>query len=239
MQEVDHHAHSSTKHASAPQHDFPQRLPLWTLFCYALGGIIDKKVLEGASYQNVLVTLYFARLINIPTTSAVLFLFYPGWHISQELFFWAFCASVSVLIATSAYTVAMSLCEASYVLGVTAGYSVVFQFLAAWWLGESLVIDRLIGAAIMAFGIGAIATSGNGKQVFPTGKKLVVTVISLIAATFFWGLLGIFDKKALMIAHPFEVAVAEGLCDLVMLAGLLCFYRKNQAHKLDLSSLRT
>lgn len=210
-----------------------------TVLCYALGGILDKKALEKASYQNVLVTMYFARLINIPTTSAILLFFHPVWHLSPKLILWAFGASASVLIAMLAYTVAMSMCEASYVLGVTASYNVIFQFLATMWLGESLVIERLIGAAIMALGIAAIGASGNGKQEFPKGKNLVVTIISLVAATFFWGLAGIFDKKAVLIAHPFEVTVAEGLGDVVMLAGLLSFYGKNRAHRLDLTNAHT
>ncbi len=210
-----------------------------TILCYALGGILDKKALEKASYQNVLVTMYLARMINVPTTSAVLFFFHPVWHLSPELMLWAFGASASVLIAVSAYTIAMSMCEASYVLGVTASYSVIFQFLATLWLGESLVSERLIGAAIMALGIVAIGASGNGKKEFPKGNNLVITIVSLIAATFCWGLAGIFDKKATMIAHPLEVTVAEGLGDMVMLAGLLFFYAKNRAHRLDLTDGRT
>jgi drug/metabolite transporter (DMT)-like permease len=210
-----------------------------SLLSYALGGILDKKALEDARYHNVLVTMYFARLINIPINLAVLFLWHPIWHLSSELMLWAFGASASVLIAMLSYTIAMSMCEASYVLGVTAGYSIVFQFLATLWLGEGLVMERLIGATIMALGIAAIGASGNGKQSFPQDKKLAVTIISLVAATIFWGLAGIFDKKAVLIAHPFEVALAEGLWDMVMLVGLFCFYSSNRSQHLDLTNPRT
>jgi bacterial/archaeal transporter family protein len=209
------------------------------IICYGLWGIFDKKALEKAPTREVVLTLYLARLVNIPTAAIVLFLFFPGRHLSWNLMFWAACASTSAFTSTMAYTVAMTLCEASYVLGVTAAYGIVFQFLATLWLGEAMVPQRIIGATIIALGVGIIGASGNGKQPFPKGKKLAVTIISLVMATFFWGLAAIFDKRAIAIARPFEVAFAQGLCDLVLIAGLFCFHFKSRTNRPQLANSRT
>ena len=143
-------------------------------------------------------------------------------------------------MGTLANTIAMSMCEASYVLGVTAGYNVIFQFLALVWLGEALVTERIIGAAIIAFGIAAIGASKNGKQDFVRRKNLTFTIIlCLVIATFCWGLAGIFDKKAMSIAHPFEFALAGGLCELAVIAGFLFYYVGHKAQRPNLSSLCT
>src|SRR5579871_5619438 len=95
-----------------------------TILSWGIWGIFDKKALEQAAQKDVLLTLYLTRLINIPIALAILFRFYPGWHITWELMLWVFLAASSVLIATISYTLAMSKCEASYVLGITAGYNV-------------------------------------------------------------------------------------------------------------------
>ncbi|PWU02970.1 MAG: hypothetical protein C5B53_01015 [Candidatus Melainabacteria bacterium] len=209
------------------------------LLCYGLWGIFDKKALEKASSREVVLTLYLARLINLPTTIAILFTMCPGWHLSWPLIFWAFCASASAFTSTIAYTVAMSLCEASYVLGVTASYSIVFQFLAMFWLGEPVIRERLIGAAIITTGVAVIGASRNKAIPFPKGKKLAIAITSLVLATFFWGLTGIFDKRAILIGHPFEVALAQGICDLVLIVGLFCYHFKTEGINLRLTNAQT
>jgi len=209
------------------------------LLCYGLWGIFDKKALEQASSREVALTLYLARLINLPTTTAILFSLCPGWHLSWSLMFWAFCASASAFTSTLAYTVAMSMCEASYVLGVTACYSIVFQFLAMQWLGEAVVPERLIGAAIITLGVAVIGASKNRTQPFPKGRKLAIAIISLVIATFFWGLSGIFDKRAISIAHPFELAFAQGLCDLILIAGLFCYHFRTAEDRPHLTNPQT
>jgi uncharacterized membrane protein len=209
------------------------------LLCYGLWGIFDKKALEKASSREVLLTLYLARLINLPTTAVILFTLLPNWHLSWPLIFWAFCSSASAFTSTVAYTVAMGLCEASYVLGVTASYSIIFQFLAMLWLGEPVVHERLIGAAIITAGVAVIGASRNKAIPLPKGKKLAVAIICLVLATFFWGLTGIFDKRAILIGHPFELALAQALCDLVFIVGLFVYHFKTEGLSLKLTNVQT
>ena len=210
-----------------------------SIVCMALGGIFDKKALEQASARDVALILYLVRLINIPVSAAILYILRPEGHLSTELFLWAFCASSCVFVAIMGYTIAMSLCEASYVMGMTAGYSVVFQFLSVLWLNENLVANRLIGAAIIAVGVAVIGASAASKQAFPTGKNFVLAIASLVISMVGWGMSNVFDKKAIMIAHPFQVAFAEGLWDLLMIAGLFFFHVKVKGHRPNLTSYRT
>jgi uncharacterized membrane protein len=196
-----------------------------TLLSYACWGVFDKKALERAKPQQVMLGLFLIRLINFPVTLTLLFTLLPGWHLSWNLMFWTFCACMSSFISTQAYTIAMSKLEASYVLGVTSCYCVVFQFLAMLWLGEPVVRERLIGAAIITVGVAVVGASKCASKPFPKGRELAVAIVSLVLATFFWGCTGIFDKRAVCIGHPFEVSLSASLCDLVFLTGLLLYNR--------------
>src|SRR5262249_35109792 len=106
-------------------------------------------------------------------------------------------------------------------------------------LGEPVVRERLIGAAIITTGVAVIGASRNKSIPFPKGKKLAIAIISLVLATFFWGLTGIFDKRAILIGHPFEVALAQGICDLVLIVGLFCYHFKTEGISLRLTNAET
>ena len=130
-----------------------------TLFCWGAWGIADKKALKYTNEHNVMMRLYALAFVWIPVSYLILNSFYPGWKLSDGVLFWTGLGSVSYLLALLAYLSAMGSSEASFVLGITAAYPLIFQFLANVFLGEKLVAERLVGAAIVAVGLVLISSS--------------------------------------------------------------------------------
>lgn len=124
-----------------------------TLFCWGVWGISDKKALEYGEKEDIIVRLYLISFLFIPFAFFALNAQQPGWQFGFELLLWSGLASLSYMVSMFAYLAAMTHTEASYVLGITAAYPLVFQLLAALFLGETVVAQRLIGAAVIAFGL--------------------------------------------------------------------------------------
>jgi uncharacterized membrane protein len=90
--------------------------------CWGLWGIFDKKALEQSASQNIVITHYILRAIQIPLLIVILNVIKPGWHLSSQTIFWSGIVAVIYAIASVAYLTALSKAEASYVLGITACY---------------------------------------------------------------------------------------------------------------------
>jgi drug/metabolite transporter (DMT)-like permease len=137
---------------------------LITLFCWGLWGISDKKALSYVGQEDVILRLYVISFFFIPIAYFALNHLQPGWGLSPEVMLWSGLASASYMIAMLAYMSAMSTTEASYVLGITAAYPLIFQIVATIFLGEELLPQRMLGAVIIAFGLFFIGGSGDGSE---------------------------------------------------------------------------
>ena len=113
------------------------------------------------------------------------------------------------------------------VLGVTAAYPLVTQFLSLFFLHEQLVLARAAGAAAIALGVAAIGGStsvpSNPSDVSDPAheknsepSKTFLLAGCVFVATFGWGIWGILDKKALEFGTPMETWVAECVWELVI-----------------------
>jgi drug/metabolite transporter (DMT)-like permease len=209
----------------------------FTLFCWAIWGIIDKKALSHAKQEDVMMRLYVLVYLWIPTNFFLLNYFEPGWKLNNNVIFWSGLASAAYLLALLAYLAAMNMSEASFVLGMTAAYPLVFQFLANAVLGEALVPERLVGALIIGAGLFLISTTGSGStenkgqtpsRRFPDARLLIYVV----TATLTWGVYGIFDKKAVATGSPLLVFFSKTLWDGLFFFVLLAVY-KLQRKQLD------
>lgn len=189
---------------------------LLTIICWGLWGIADKKALEHSGKEEVILRLYLISFLFIPVAYFVLNIYYPGWKLSPEILFWAGLASVSYTVSMFAYLAAMSETEASYVLGITAAYPLIFQFLAHIFLGEELLGQRLFGAGVIAAGLFLIGGSAGENSQEQTGNKISLrTTICVCIATLSWGVYGLFDKKAVAVGSPLEIYFAKSLWDFV------------------------
>ncbi|MGH9553906.1 MAG: EamA family transporter, partial [Terriglobales bacterium] len=168
-----------------------------TNLCWGSWGIFDKKALDGSQPRAVLLIQYALALPEFVIVLIILMCSGPHRIVDLPLaVFWSGLGAVTSALAMLAYMGAMSRAEASYVLGITASYPLVMQLLAAIFLGESIVGNRMFGSALIGAGVflvgrSEIAAEGNKPAHF---NHLVLFCI--IVATFGWGVHGLFDKKA-------------------------------------------
>ncbi len=187
-----------------------------TIFCWGAWGIFDKKALETSSDRDVLLILYLLALPEIPILFFILNATVPNWHLTGAIALWSGLGSVTSSMAMFAYLFAMSRAEASYVLGITASYPLIMQFLACAFLGEHLILSRLIGGALIGLGVTVVGKSGKTQKSQSKRDRLIV-LLCIVFATFGWGVHGLFDKKAVELADPLVVFFTRSLFDALTL----------------------
>jgi len=213
-------------------------LILITILCWGIWGIFDKKALDRASPQDVMLIMYLLYIPQMPVLFVLLNYLVPGWHLTAELLFWTFLITFTYTVAMVAYLLAMSKAEASYVLGITASYPVVLQVLAVFLLNETLVVSRLLGSALIGLGVAAIGGSKKeSRQAVPKQENMLM-ILCVALATLCWGINGIFGKKAVTIAHPLEVFFGQCLWEPVFLVLVFCLFRA-QGHRWRLNNRKT
>lgn len=196
-----------------------------TIFCWGIWGIFDKKALEEGSPYDVLLAMYAFSIPQIPLIYGLLNNSQPGWQLSQTTLLWSGLSGLAYALSMVAYLTALNKSEASYVLGITASYPLFMQLLAVIFLGESFVLARLIGAALMAAGIYAIGTSGKSQLSKLPAKDLPLMIVCIVTATLAWAIWGIFDKKTVDSASPLVSYFARILWNSVYLFVLAACFR--------------
>lgn len=201
---------------------------LLTLASWSIWGILDKKALDNAKYTDVVLRYSMWCVVSIPLIYLLLNFTQPNWHIHPSTWFWTSLGAVFSTVAIMCYMASMTKTEASYVLGITSAYPLILQFLAVPLLGEKLVVDRLLGAACIAAGVGAIGASPGGDAPFPTGKERWQLIALIVVCVITWGVWGIFDKKAIETATPLEAYFAERVWEIATLFVVFgwCRWRK-------------
>jgi uncharacterized membrane protein len=204
-----------------------------TLACWGIWGILDKKALESGSHFEITLRLYLFGFVEIPIVFLALQLLHPGWHIPNEVWLLTCFGAIVQFTAITAYMAAMSLTEASYVLGITAAYPMVLQFLAVLFLGEDLIPARFVAALLICIGVATIGVSPQKESVALSKAQKIKLALCIIFATLGWGTWAVFDKLSLEFGKPLEIFLAERLWEavLVVLIGTFCALRKI---KLDL-----
>jgi transporter family protein len=208
-----------------------------TIVCWGAWGIFDKKALETSSDRDVLLILYLLALPEIPLVFLYLNASMPGWHLTGPIAFWSGLGSATSSLSMFAYLFAMSRAEASYVLGITASYPLMMQFLAFAFLGEKLVLSRLIGGALIGIGVATVGQSAKSHLV-QSGKDRFIVVLCIILATIGWGVHGLFDKKAVELGDPLIVFFARSLFDALTLCVFACYLKLSRT-KVTVTSKRT
>jgi len=208
-----------------------------TLLCWSVWGILDKKALETSTHAGVLFRLYGMALCQVPLIWLYMKMTQPSFDISADAWIWTGLAAMFQMLAVASYLVAMTITDASLVLGATAAYPVVTQFLAVVFLGEKLLLGRTLGAIAIALGVLGIAVSFDDKKSKLTKDSKIVLAICLFAATFGWGIWGILDKKAISYGTPLEIWLAECLweCLIIVVAFVVA---KGIRYKIELRNVR-
>ncbi len=194
-----------------------------TLICWSLWGICDKKALAKSDPVNTLLMTYALYLPAAVLTAAAMGAILPGWHLTGRVLLWTGLASFANWLGVIAYLKAMSMADASYVLGITSGYPVIMQVIAVFALGEQIVPLRVVGSLLIFLGVFTIGFDQNKSETgsntdretdehqgLPPGsrsnwtKERTLLAILMVVAMLGWGSMGIFDKMAVQSARALE-----------------------------------
>lgn len=200
-----------------------------TLMSWGIAGIFDKKAVASSSPKSVFLAFHFFSILMAAGLLFALPAVYGEWQLSRGVLFWEGLNAIAALIALVAYFWSMSKAQASYVLGITAGYPIVSQLLAVLILHEPLSASRVIAAVLVSLGVAAIGYSASTEQKQLTKRDRVLVAAAIIVTTVFWALLGIFEKQSLSYARPLEAYLALSIWkSLLVVAALGWFLLKKQ-----------
>lgn len=190
---------------------------LVSLLCWGAWGIFDKLALRHGPANFIMLCLFATSLPVGVVTLILLQIYNPGWSLSSEVLFWTGLGCASYMTATACYLRAMNISEASFVLGATASYPIILQFLSTVFLGEALVPARVTGSVLVAIGVAIIGASGKSEDQPDQSKKQTAKLfVFVIAATLLWGVWGLFDKKAVSSGGPLVAFLAHCFWELIV-----------------------
>lgn len=200
-----------------------------TLMGWGIAGIFDKKAVAASSPKSVFLAFHFFSILMTAGLLVALPAVYGDWRLSRGVLFWEGLNAIGALIALVTYFWAMSKTQASYVLGVTAGYPIVSQLMAVPILGEPLSASRVVAAVLVSTGVAAIGYSASSEHKKLTRRDNVLVVASIVITTVSWALLGIFEKQSLAFARPLEAYLALSIWkSLLVVAATGWFLAKKQ-----------
>ena len=190
-------------------------LVLACIFCFGVRGVVDKRALEKVPYKALLMAVYSVYLPSAVVCWCLLSRS-PAQAIGPDVILWSACSAIGQFAAVLFYLLAMSWLEASFVIGITAAYPLVMQVLAVPTLGESILGPRLIGAILMGIGIFSISRSNGAATGTVAGAKRSIALACVCLCTLLWGVIGIFDKKAVCGSSPLAVYYIKCVCNVVL-----------------------
>jgi len=155
---------------------------------------------------------------------------YPDWHISTGVLYWEGLNAVAAMVAFLAYYYAMSMTQASWVLGITAGYPIIGQLLSTPLTGEPFKVSALAAAALVSLGVALIGWSGTEEQKTLSRKQKLVLISCVALSTLLWGLLGCFEKRALEFGRPFETYFTQACWKTLLVVLIIALFRKHGYH---------
>lgn len=193
-------------------------LVLTCILSWGLRGIVDKRALERLPYNSLLLAVYSFYLPSAVVVYLILSATQPHWSLSVDVVAWTGLSAAAQFAAIVLYLIAMSRLEASFVIGLTAAYPLIMQVLAVPALGESLLGARLIGAVLIGIGIISIAGSQDWEENKLPGGQRTVALCCVVLCTVLWGVIGIFDKKAVGGSSPLVAYYAKCVCNVVLVS---------------------
>jgi bacterial/archaeal transporter family protein len=128
-------------------------LVLVATLAWGFWGIFDKKAVATASPPVVLLISTLAQAVV--ALVAIVALRMTGQPIDwkSETLVWGGLSGLAIAGGMIAYLYALAQRDASWVLGITAGYPAIMVVVAVLWLGESVSLLRLAGIGIVMLGI--------------------------------------------------------------------------------------
>lgn len=215
-------------------------LVIISVLCWGAWGVFEKKALSGSSARDVAVLLYGFSIVQIPVLVLLINSLEPGWHFSPSALLWCGGAALCYSLGTVSYLSVLKRIDASYVIGSTACYPIITIFLAASFLGEPVLANRMCGALLVAAGVFAISCtrmSGRDEDELD-GRSRWMAASCLLITTLAFGLRSVCAKLALADATPLMVYMGKCVWDLFFIVPVVMLFLK-QGHRFDLKGGRT
>jgi uncharacterized membrane protein len=198
-------------------------LVIFCIICWGAWGIFDKVALERASSSRVLATIALLSTPFMIGTLIYLKAINPLWMPTFEVMLFTLGTSLSVLFAMLFYLKAMSVSEASLVLGATSAYTLFTQFGSWIVLQEPLVSERILGSILITLGV--VLISGSAKFNLKADRATLLLLLYMLLASFLWGAVGVAEKKALTFASPMELFFGKALWESLFAIGFYAYFK--------------
>ena len=208
-----------------------------SVLCWGAWGLFEKKALNHSTPRDVAILLYLLNIVQIPVVVLLLNALQPGWHLTPRTLAWSAGAALCYAVAIVSYLSVLKKIDASFVIGCTACYPIVTIFLAAAFLGEPIIANRLAGTVLVVLGVIAMGKSqmSHGETIDKTSKLFFT--LCLLTTTLAYGVRSICAKIALQEATPLEVYLGKAILDCVFIL-IVAFLFKRQGHRFHLTNGR-
>lgn len=198
-------------------------LVIFCIICWGAWGIFDKVALKRASSSRVLATIALLSTPFMIGSFIYLKAVNPLWMPTIEVMLFTLGTSLSVLFAMLFYLKAMSVSEASLVLGATSAYTLFTQFGSWLVLQEPLVSERILGSILITLGV--VLISGSAKFNLKADRATMLLLLYMLLASFLWGAVGVAEKKALSFASPMELFFGKALWESLFAIGFYAYFK--------------
>lgn len=209
-------------------------LVIFCIICWGAWGIFDKVALERASSSRVLATIALLSTPFMIGTLIYLKAANPLWMPTFEVMLFTLGTSLSVLLAMLFYLKAMSVSEASLVLGATSAYTIFTQFGSWIVLQEPLVSERILGSILITLGV--VLISGSAKFNLKADRATLLLLLYMLLASFLWGAVGVAEKRRSPLQAQWNYFLARRSGNLCLLLAFTCISKLKTSHLLYLKN---
>lgn len=199
-----------------------------TLLGWGIAGVFDKKAVENG---NGRATFLAFHLFNVPLAILLLItlpLFSGPVQLNASLVIWECADGLCAMAALLVYYHALTKTQASWVLGITAGYPVIGQLLAFALLQERFSYMALAAAVTVSVGVAFIGFSASSEHKALSVRDRCVIWVSVAVCTVGWGILGILDRQGLAYGAPLEGFLTVSLWKALFAATIIPFIAHGQ-----------
>jgi drug/metabolite transporter (DMT)-like permease len=182
----------------------PQLWLALAVFGWGVAGVFDKKAVENGNSRATFLSFH---LFNVPLACLLLVvipLVCGPVNLNASLVLWEGIDALCAMVALIVYYHALTKTQASWVLGITAGYPIIGQMLAFLALGEDFSWMSLAAAATVSLGVAAIGYSASKEHKALSRRDRVILWLCVAFCTLLWGVLGVLDKQGTRCGQPME-----------------------------------
>lgn len=208
-----------------------------TLISWGIAGVFDKKAVENGTSRATFLAFHLFNVPLVCILMLVLPMIYGPVQLNTNLVLWEGVNALCAMAAMVTYYHALTKTQASWVLGITAGYPVIGQLLSFFALNETFSWLALAAAAVVSFGIAAIGYSGSEDQKTLSRRDKWILYLCVAACTILWGVLGVLDRQGLFYGPPMDGFLVVSIWKVLLVIAVLPFFARGQTLA-DLSGKR-